>query len=281
MTIYPFRSSLAVILLALTGGGCSSSSQKNDGTVPDGSSEARGSRPSLTASPSTLLNFGSVCPGTVSAPQTVQIMNIGDSAVPVDVKVTGINAADFTTTETGCDLIAPGATCTIAVVFASTTASTGMATLEVISPGGDLLRISLGGTSTGGPAPFSLSPSSYDFGSVAVGTTSSAVTFTVAVQGALTCSNAAAVSPFVVMLSNTEFVVTNDSCSENAIPIGGTCTFSVVFSPISAGAKYAPLLVGWPSYARTLPLLGTGIAIVDAGLPEPMDSPATTRHLRP
>jgi hypothetical protein len=110
-----------------------------------------------------------------------------------------------------------------------------------LNPGGDLLRISLGGTSTGGPAPLSLSPSSSDFGSVAVGTTSSAVTFTVAVQGALACSEDAA----------------------------------------EAGAKYAPLLVGWPSYARTLPMLGTGIAIVDAGLPEPMDSSATTRHLRP
>jgi len=94
MTIdHAFRSSLAVLFLVLTGGGCSSSSQKNDGTVPDASSEARGSRPSLTASPSTLLNFGSVCPGTVSAPQTVQIMNIGDSAVPVDVKVQNPSSA--------------------------------------------------------------------------------------------------------------------------------------------------------------------------------------------
>jgi hypothetical protein len=32
------------------------------------------------------------------------------------------------------------------------------------------------------------------------------------------------------------------------------------------------LVVGWPSYPRTLPLVGTGIASVDAGLLEPVDS---------
>ena len=167
-----------VVLLGLAGATCSGSSNKNDGSVFDASSEARGGRPILTASP-TMLNFGTVCPGDVTAPQTVRVMNVGDVAASVDVRVSASHAGDFTITATDCARLAPGEACTVTLVFAPTTEPPEFGSLTVSAIGGNSISISLDSTSTGPPAPFSLSPTQSDFGWVALGSTSPPVTFTV------------------------------------------------------------------------------------------------------
>jgi hypothetical protein len=200
-------------------------------------------------------------------------MNVGDVAASVDVRVSASHAGDFTITATDCARLAPGEACTVTLVFAPTTEPPEFGSLTVSAIGGNSISISLDSTSTGPPAPFSLSPTQSDFGWVALGSTSPPVTFTVAVSGEPRfCARDAAVLPFIVKLPSDDFLITNDTCSGNDIPIGKTCSFSVVFRPTADGARHASLAVGWPYYIRIYGLTGTGTSFVDAALPEPMDS---------
>jgi len=183
------------------------------------------------------------------------------------------HGAAFTSTETGCDLIAPGAACTIDVVFTPTNTFGETAGLYGTPPGGPTIIIALEARSTGGLAPFLLSPFSSDFGSVAIGATSPSVTFTVSIVSTLrSCSEDITAPPFAVTLSSADFVITDDTCSTNVIPVGGTCTFDILLKPTSAGAKGALVVVGWPSYTKTFAVTGTGTSIIDAGPLEPVDS---------
>ena len=103
----------------------------------------------------------------------------------------------------------------------------------------------------------SVTPTSYNFGSVAVGGSSVAQTFTVSNSGGadlvigtitLTGTNAS------------EYGKLNDNCSGKTLASSATCTIQAVFSPASTGAKSANLSI--PSNAPTLnvPLSGTGTA---------------------
>ena len=85
----------------------------------------------------------------------------------------------------------------------------------------------------------SISPISYDFGSVDIGG-SSIQTFTI--------TNAGDVELVIGTLSITgtnsyEFIIQNDNCSGQTIAPSGTCTVDVVFSPTSEGAKSANLSI--------------------------------------
>ncbi|MBS0321663.1 MAG: choice-of-anchor D domain-containing protein [Proteobacteria bacterium] len=106
-----------------------------------------------------------------------------------------------------------------------------------------------------GAASFTISPSSKNFGSVTVGSTSSATTFTVAVTGAT--GNVTSVSS-----SNaTEFAVTGGTCvPSKSLASGNSCTVTVTFSPSSTGSRSGTLSVltnGSPA-TLTASLSGTG-----------------------
>jgi hypothetical protein len=215
------------------------------------------------------------CLGQPMGPYLFQVTNAGDTDVgPVTVKITPADATDFTATATGCDLIAPGSACTISVVFTASTVGTKTASLVVTGPAPDFWTASVllvGGGSM--PNPFSLTPGTYDLGSVAVGTTGPSVTYTLLYSGTA-CSGAAdIIGPFTVTLSSTEFVITDDTCSTSVVPTGGTCTLSVALRPTSTGGKDALLsLTSTSQNPPVIVLTGIGISEIDAGLVEPMDS---------
>jgi hypothetical protein len=213
--------------------------------------------------------------GQSSAPITFEVANAGDTEVgPVTAKIAGTNAADFTATAMGCNLLAPGATCTIAVVFTqkAATATSETATLVVTGPAPDFLTasVTLSGACFGrcGPGPaLILTPASGDLGSIAVATTGPAVTFT------LTNSGSTANGPFTVALSNSEFVITDETCSTSLLPSGGACTISVSLKPTSAGDKTATLTVTSPSGTPAVKTLtGTATMSLDGGLGGPVDA---------
>jgi hypothetical protein len=94
-----------------------------------------------------------------------------------------------------------------------------------------------------------------DFGSLVVGTTSSPQIVT------LTNLGSAAVSIFDVRLTGSnpkDFGQTN-TCG-TSVPAGGSCTFSVTFTPLGLGYKTATLAVGNNGGANplTVALSGTG-----------------------
>ena len=103
----------------------------------------------------------------------------------------------------------------------------------------------------------SVSPASYDFGSIGVGSTSAAQTFTVSNTGGA----ALVIGTITVTGANaSEFGILNDNCSRGTLSASSTCTVQAVFSPASVGAKSGNLSI--PSSAPTVnvPLSGTGTA---------------------
>ena len=203
--------------------------------------------------------------GVPSAAATFAVANSGDTEVgPVAAAITGADADDFTFTATGCDHLASLAGCTIAVVWTPRAVRTSneTATLVVTGPSPDLLTatVSLVGVGCLCPSPTTITPSASDLGSVAVGTTGPSVTYTV------TNSSSIAQGPFTIDLSNSEFVLTSETCSTTVLSAGGTCNLGIALRPSSTGDKSATLTVtptsGSPA-AKTL--TGTGVSVVDGG----------------
>ena len=94
--------------------------------------------------------------------------------------------------------------------------------------------MSLSGTGTSSAPAVSLSPTSLAFGSLAVGTASTAQTIT------LTNSGNAALSVTSIAVSGTnasDFAETNNCGS--SVAAGANCTISVTFKPAAAGTRTA------------------------------------------
>jgi hypothetical protein len=121
------------------------------------------------------------------------------------------------------------------------------------------------------PRPaISVSPLSWDFGAVNVGTESLPLVVTVANTG---CANLSVGTLYLSGSDVDPFRIQNDDCSEQAISPGGSRTVEVVFRPTSVGTKSATLVI--PSNDPDRPevhvsLTGTGTVTalsVDAGGP--------------
>lgn len=129
------------------------------------------------------------------------------------------------------------------------------------SPKWDIVPISanLQSTST------TLSPSSYSFGNVNVGSSSSAVIFTLTNNNA---TEATSISPTVTGGNSGDFSVTNSgsgSCSSAGgdLTQGQSCTFTVVFTPSAASPRTTTLSVSYSGgdgdSSQTSSLSGTGL----------------------
>jgi len=104
--------------------------------------------PKASVSPASL-SFGSLLPGTESAPQTITVSNIGGAALDINSQlVTG--DSDFFITNSNCvgPFIAPGGSCSIQVVFFPHSGGPGSATLTITSndPAAPQQSVSLTGT---------------------------------------------------------------------------------------------------------------------------------------
>jgi hypothetical protein len=173
--------------------------------------------------------------GVPSSPVTFYVTNGGDvaSGVPT-VTLTGANAGDFAIGPNTCTTAIPGgaiASCQIAVVFspkaASATNETATLTVTDSGAGASSVVATLTGTAiapstlalTGGP----------DLGSVVVGATGTAVSFTLKNNGGNN-SGAIGITP-----SDGQFVLSADTCSTTDLKPAATCTFSLQLKP-AAGA---------------------------------------------
>jgi hypothetical protein len=179
---------------------------------------------------STSASFGSVAVGNTSSTRTVTVTN----RLGIAVSFSGITTAGpFAIASSTCAAsLAPAASCTVGVAFAPTTlgAAAGVLTFTdtaLTSP----QTVSLSGT---GSAPVTLSTSSISFGTVTVGTTSSArsVTLTNRQNVALTATSVAA---------SAGFVVTSNTCGAS-VAAGASCSVSVTFSPTARGAATGTLV---------------------------------------
>jgi hypothetical protein len=166
----------------------------------------------------------------VSAPQTVTVKNTGTVTVTItNVATTG----PFQRTNQCTTPLAPQASCTIMVFFKPKAIGPVTGTLSITDNAvGSPQTVSLSGTGTA----VGLSPSSLNFGTQKVGTTSLPMTITVknvAPTGNLKITN------FAITGTNSgDFMITNNMCPASLSP-GMSCTLMVTFSPTAVGSRSA------------------------------------------
>jgi len=190
--------------------------------------------------------------GTSSAPQVVTLTNgAADTLTITSIGFTGGAAADYSQTNNCGSALSGNSNCTINVTFKPKAINNRIATLKVVdSAAGGSQSVAITGVGTSA----SFSPTSLNFGTQMVGTTSAAQLVTLSNVGGATITVTA------VGMTGTnaaDFAQTNN-CS--AIPAKKTCTISVTFTPSLNGARTASLSVtdnggGSP---QTVPLSGTG-----------------------
>ena len=196
--------------------------------------------------------------GASSSPVTFYLTNSGDlpSGVPTAV-LSGANAADFSISSNSCvTAIAGGATssCQLNVVFSPkvmpATAGNETATLTVTDSGAGASSVTA--VITGTPIlPSTLALSGGpDLGSVVVGATGTAVSFTLKNNGG---NNSGLVT---VATNDAEFVLLPapiDTCTGTDLKPAATCTFSLQFKPAAGAAGVVTARVTASAVSTTNP----------------------------
>ena len=208
-------------------------------------------------------DFGSHLVGTASDSQNFVITNTGMTAAgPLVTSLAGANADQFSSFMDSCDgqtLAAAAGMCSVTVTFNPTSAGQ-----KERHPHDHRLRRHHrrdAGGDRRGHSPVTISPEGVDFGNQAVGTSSGVRVFTI--------TN---VAPSGVGLSTSrggmdpdDFALVNNTCV-GALPPGATCQIGVVFTPSSAGGKFAGVIVGASASFTTIFLGGTGVEPTKLGV---------------
>jgi hypothetical protein len=196
-----------------------------------------GAYPLATLDPPAL-EFGGVEQGYSSGALTSIVTNDGAVTLKITkVAVTGTDPKEYTETNNCVGSFAPGATCTISVIFSPTATGSQSATVTITddtSTGSNTLTL----TGSGALPTATLTPKTDSFGSVTVGTTSAAKINT------LTNTSSYLLSVKSIAISGPD--ATNFAQTNNC-PVGGTlageasCTISVTFTPSASGTRTATL----------------------------------------
>jgi len=204
----------------------------------------------LTAS-STSLSFGSVATGATSS-QQVAITNTGNAAVQIS-KITPSGTGFSVTGLTAPATLNPSETVTLGVNFAPTATGSVSGSITIVSnAGGSPMTIALSGT--GAQAGLSVTPASFNFGSVVEGQIKSQ-TFTVKNTSTVWVTIAQ------VTANGAGFSVSGLS-TPATLAAGQSVTFSVLFAPRAAGSLSGSVALtsNTPSSPNAVPLSGTGTA---------------------
>ncbi len=205
------------------------------------------------AASNTSLSFSNQTQGTTSTAQNVTLTN---NLASTTLSITAIQiTGPFTQTNNCGASLAAGASCTVNVSFAPTTAGSAQGTLTVTSSSNTAV-VSLTGTGVGIP-DVALDSSSLAFSSQAVGVASASQTVQLSNTGDGALTNIA------VSFSGTnagDFSQTNN-CS-TSLAAGADCSINVVFTPGATGARTASLSIAddAPNAPQVVSLSGTGAA---------------------
>lgn len=191
---------------------------------------------SLTASQSAL-TFAVTAVGNVSAAQSVTLANTGTRTI----HITGLKTTSDFTVANACTTLVPGQSCTLTVTFTPQTTGTRISALEIASDASTALDfISLLGTAS--PSTLNFSPTSLDFGTVAVGTTS-----TLPVQ----VTNSGSTPATFNSITATGDYTVNAGCPAT-LAARTSCTLQVTFKPTQSDTRTGTLKIA--SSVSTLPL---------------------------
>jgi hypothetical protein len=203
----------------------------------------------VTLAPASL-TFGAQVVNTTSAEQQVTVTNVGASPL----NFTGFTATgDFACFAQGqsCALpnqqtanppcstataLAPSTSCDISVAFTPTATGTRNGTLSIADNAtGSPQTVALTGTGLSGQ--FTVAPSSLNFGTVVINTTSPAQVVTV--------TNGTVQNQFILSIVPPANFAETDNCVNGGAPLapGASCTINVTFTPTSATAFSGNLVI--------------------------------------
>ncbi len=191
--------------------------------------------PAVTLTP-TSLNFGAVASGVTSPVKTVTLKNSGKATLTITaIAVTGTNISDFPETTTCLSSLKAGASCAIKVQFKPSATGARSAAISITdNAAGSPQQVPLSGTGT----TAKLSPSSLNFGSVTVGTTSATKAITLKNIG----TTALAITGIAITGTNAGDFLQTHTCGASLAP-GASCKISVQFKPTATGARSAAISV--------------------------------------
>ncbi|HEV2423942.1 MAG TPA: FG-GAP-like repeat-containing protein [Terriglobia bacterium] len=202
--------------------------------------------PAVTLSPTSLL-FPLTVVSYSSAPMPVTLTNTGAA----NLSITGITAStQFTQTNNCGSSLAPGAFCTINVVFTPQHQGTQTGTLTITDNAtGSPQAVSLQGQATF----FLVSPLSLNFGAVSVGTTSTAQVISIYGEDSTPEKVSFSISPS----GDTSLFPYTNTCN-GYVPSHATCTVSISFAPTATGAVSATFQISGGGGITRVPMSGTG-----------------------
>jgi len=211
----------------------------------------------------TALTLAATPIGATSAAQNISVSNTGNATLSI-AAITLSNPADFIVAGGTCSAggsVAAGSSCTVSVAFkpAAGTTGTRSGSLSVThnaagSPGG----VSLNGNATAALAPAASLTAALTFGSLNLGTTSTAQTATLSNTGS------APLTLGTLATGSTEFVVSGGSCAAGGVvAAGGSCSVTVTFTPATAGSRSATLVITHNASGgqSSTSLSGSGVAL--------------------
>jgi len=217
-----------------------------------------GAAAAVSLSPASL-SFGNLALGTVSAAQTIILINSGNAALSIaGLAVSGANAGNFIETNNCGSSVAAGANCAINVTFTPSVIGAATATLNISdNVSGSPQSVSLSGTGASTAPAITVSPASLAFGSLSVGTASPAQTITLTNSGTAALS----ITSLAVSGSSASNFVESDNCG-SSVAAGANCAINITFTPSASGPATAALYIadnvsGSP---QTVSLSGTGTA---------------------
>jgi hypothetical protein len=230
--------------------------------------------------------FGNQTIATSSATTDVTLTNTGLAQLNLtSITLTGTDTTQFTlgapTSGTACPLgasnLAAGANCKVGVKFSPTTTGAKSASVSFADDAvGSPQTVPL--TGMGVTATVTLNPA-LAFGNQRKGTSSAAMTVTLTNTGGVAVHLVAANSITFSGANAADFSKAPPSsgtpCADGATVAasGGACTIGVVFSPTTAGAEAATLIVAddAPGSPQTDNLTGTGVFPQATPLPNPVN----------
>ena len=213
-----------------------------------------GSNAAVSFSPSSV-TFTSQGVGIKSAAQQVILTNTSSVQLNItSIALTGTVPGDYAQTNNCGSSVAAGSTCTFSITF--TPSSTGLRLASVTitgntSKGSQNLNLS----GTGSDPTVTLSPSSLTFTSQGIGTKSAAQTVTFTNTSSIKLN----ISSIALTGSNPGDYAQTNTCG-SSVAGGGTCTFSVTFTPTTTGIRKANVTITDNTYSgsQNLSLTGTG-----------------------
>jgi 6-phosphogluconolactonase (cycloisomerase 2 family) len=213
--------------------------------------------PAVTFSPAAP-SFPSTTQGASSAAQTLTVMNSGTALLHISsVSLSGPNSSDFSFTNSCATPVAPGANCTILLVFSPSAAGQRTANLLITDDApASPQTLLLSGTGIAAVPVITFSATALAFSPPATtqGTSSVAQTLTVMNSGnaPLHIATVSLAGP-----NPSDFSFTNN-CTAPVAP-AANCTISVTFSPIAQGQRTANLMIAddVPGSPQTVSLSAT------------------------